>query len=173
MSAIFRSPRWRRVLCHRGLLHSLSSAFVDIDIQPEKSRRLRFNRRGVSTPLWELNHALTQAGGPTQSQLSRPMSSRHHISMEHRLRRKHLFFNSDTNATNETYLKEIQEKRTKKELFVQRKNQNGKNEKHESGVTLKWAFPNPSLLPSPRPPRPKNLVLASARTTEKMKNEEK
>ena len=38
----------------------------------------------------ELKHALSQAGGPTQSQLSRPMSSRHHISMEHRLRRKHL-----------------------------------------------------------------------------------
>ena len=31
----------------------------------------------------ELNHALSQVGGPTQ-----PMSSRHHISMEHRLRRK-------------------------------------------------------------------------------------
>ena len=36
----------------------------------------------------ELKHALSQAGGPTQSQLSRPMSSGHHISMEHRLRRK-------------------------------------------------------------------------------------
>ena len=35
----------------------------------------------------ELKHALTQAGGPTQSQLSRPMSSRHH---GERLRRKHL-----------------------------------------------------------------------------------
>ena len=46
----------------------------------------------------ELKHALTQAGGPTQSQLSRPMSSGHHISMEHRLRRKQL--NSDTNASN-------------------------------------------------------------------------
>ena len=45
----------------------------------------------------ELKHALTQAGGPTQSQLSRPMSSGHHISMEHRLRRKQL--NSDTNAS--------------------------------------------------------------------------
>ena len=36
----------------------------------------------------ELKHALPQAGGPTQSQLSRPVSSGHHISMEHRLRRK-------------------------------------------------------------------------------------
>ena len=47
----------------------------------------------------ELKRALSQAGGPTQSQLSRPMSSRHHISMEHRLRRKQL--NSDTDASNE------------------------------------------------------------------------
>ena len=39
--------------------------------------------------------------GPTQSQLSRPMSSRHHISMEHRLRRKHLLLNSDSNAKKE------------------------------------------------------------------------
>ena len=34
----------------------------------------------------ELKRALAQAGGPTQSQLSRPVSSRHHISVEHRLR---------------------------------------------------------------------------------------
>ena len=59
-----------------------------------------------------------QAGGPTQSQLSRPMSSGHHISMEHRLRRKQP--NSDTNASNKTYLKEIQEKR-KEETFFFRK----------------------------------------------------
>ena len=56
----------------------------------------------------ELNRALPQASGPTQSQLSRSMSSGRHISMEHRLRRKQL--NSDTNASNKTYLKEIQEK---------------------------------------------------------------
>ena len=36
----------------------------------------------------------------------------HHISMEHRLRRKQL--NSDTNASNKKYLKEIQEKRKEK-----------------------------------------------------------
>ena len=46
----------------------------------------------------ELKHAHSQAGSPTQSQLSRPMSSGHHISMEHRLPRKQL--NSDTNASN-------------------------------------------------------------------------
>ena len=49
----------------------------------------------------KLNHALSQAGGPTQSPLSRPMSSVYHISMEHRLWRKQL--NSDTNASNKTY----------------------------------------------------------------------
>ena len=68
----------------------------------------------------ELKHALAQAGGPTQSQLSRPMSSGHHISMEHRLRRKQL--NSDTNACNKTYLKETQEKE-KKKLFSFEKNE--------------------------------------------------
>ena len=71
----------------------------------------------------EFNHALTQAGGPAQSQLSRPMSSGHHISMEHRLRRKQI--NSDTNASNKSYLKEIQEKR-KEETFFFRKNEQGK-----------------------------------------------
>ena len=74
----------------------------------------------------ELKHALPQAGGPTQSQLSRPMSSGHHISMEHRLRRKQL--NSDTNASNKQYLKEIQEKR-KEETFSSEKMKK-ENEKH-------------------------------------------
>ena len=68
----------------------------------------------------ELKHALAQAGGPTQSQLSRPMSSGHHISMEHRLRRKQLNF--DTNASIKKYSKEIQEKRKEQTFF-------GKNEK--------------------------------------------
>ena len=74
----------------------------------------------------ELKHALPQAGGPTQSQLSRPMSSGHHISMEHRLRRKQL--NSDTNASNKKYLKEVQEK-TKEETFSSEKMKK-ENEKH-------------------------------------------
>ena len=65
----------------------------------------------------ELKHALPQAGGPTQSQLSRPMSSGHHISTEHRLQREQL--NSDTNASNKNFLKEIQGKR--KEDFFLRK----------------------------------------------------
>ena len=69
-------------------------------------------------------------GGPTQSQLSRPMSSGHHISMEHRLRRKQL--NSDTNASNKKDLKEIQEKR-KEETFSseKKKMKNIKKSKNE------------------------------------------
>ena len=68
----------------------------------------------------ELNHALSQAGGPTQSQQFRPMSSRHHITMENRPRRKQL--NSDTNPSKKTYMKEIQEKR-KEETFLLRSNE--------------------------------------------------
>ena len=76
----------------------------------------------------ELKHALLQAGGPTQSQLSRPMSSGHHISVEHRLLRKQL--NSDTNASNKTFLKEIQENR-KEETFFLRKKRKKKKIKRE------------------------------------------
>ena len=42
--------------------------------------------------------AHTTTHNNSQQQLSRPTSSRHHISMEHRLRRKHLLLNPDTNA---------------------------------------------------------------------------
>ena len=75
----------------------------------------------------ELNHALSQAGGPTQSQLSRPMSSGNHISMEHRLRRKVKLW----------YL--CKQWNKKKEIEGTR---NGKtrDETHDSGVTLKWAI---------------------------------
>ena len=73
----------------------------------------------------ELKHVLPQAGGPTQFQLSRPMSSGHHISMEHRLQRKQL--NSDTNASNKKYLKEIQEKRKEETVSLEKKR---KNDKH-------------------------------------------
>ena len=63
----------------------------------------------TTTTTRELKHALPQAGGPTQSQLSRPMSSGHHISMEHRLRRKQI--NSDTNVSNEKIFDRKTEKR--------------------------------------------------------------
>ena len=75
----------------------------------------------------------SQAGGPTQSQLSRPMSSGHRISMEHRLRKKQL--NSDANASNNKYLKEIQEKRKEdtlsSEKIKKRKMKNIKKSKNE------------------------------------------
>ena len=61
------------------------------------------------------NHALSQVGGPTQSQLSRLMTSGHHISMEHRQRRKHPHLNSETHASNEIFLKKKRKK--KKHIF--------------------------------------------------------
>ena len=54
--------------------------------------------------------------------------SGHHISMEHRLRRKHL--NSDTNASEKKYLKEIQQK-SKEETFFFRKNEKIKRKKKD------------------------------------------
>ena len=53
--------------------------------------------------------------------------------MEHRLRRKQL--NSDTNASNKTYLKEIQEQR-KEETFLFRK-MDKENEKHLKNQKMK------------------------------------
>ena len=75
----------------------------------------------------ELNHALSQAGGPTQSQLSQPLSSGHHIFMEHQLRMKQL--NSDTNASNKTYVQERQEKRKEETFFLEKRMKNGKEKK--------------------------------------------
>ena len=76
----------------------------------------------------ELKHALHQAAGPTQSQLSRPMSSGHHISMEHRLRRKHLLLNPNTNArSGMSAIKHIwkkYKKKAKKKLFSSEKMKN-------------------------------------------------
>ena len=74
----------------------------------------------------ELKHALTQAGGQPKSQLSRPVSSRHHISMQHRQRRKQL--NSDTNDSNRKYLKEVQEKKKRRNFFFEKMKK--WNEKH-------------------------------------------
>ena len=62
---------------------------------------------------WELmNHALSQVGGPTQTQLSRPMSSGHHISTEQRTRRKQRQLKSDTDASNEIHLEEKRKEET-------------------------------------------------------------
>ena len=50
LSAIFRSPRWRRVLCHRGLLHNFTSELVDTDIVPGSKTSTRASR-GLRTRL--------------------------------------------------------------------------------------------------------------------------
>ena len=65
-------------------------------------RRLRFNRRGASTPLWRVESCSLPGSWPN----SLPVSSGHHTSMEHRLRRKHLCKNCDVDASSEIYLKE-------------------------------------------------------------------
>ena len=77
------------------------------------------------------------------------MSSGHHNSTEHRLWRKRPQLNSDTDASNEMFLKEKGKK--KKHIFQEQneiqKLENMKNGKKEmknmkAGVTLKWAFPD-------------------------------
>ena len=67
----------------------------------------------------ELKHALRQEG-QTQSQLSRSMSSGHHISMEHRLWKKQL--NSETNA---------RKQKNKEKHFLKRKRKEKKNKIQE------------------------------------------
>ena len=74
------------------------------------------------------------------SELSRLMSLGHHISMEHRLQKKHLQLNSDTNASNKTYLKEKLKKR--RNFLGRKKKWKKRSEKHESGVIPKWAISN-------------------------------
>ena len=51
-------------------------------------RRCASAARSLHPTTGELNHALSQVPATTLPQLSRPMSSGHHICMEHRLRRK-------------------------------------------------------------------------------------
>ena len=76
-------------------------------------------------------HALSQVGGPTKSQLFCPTSPGHHISMEHRLRRKDLQLNSDTNASGFwRLLRRLEkEKNEKKEKWKQEKKMKNRNKK--------------------------------------------
>ena len=64
--------------------------------------------------------------------------------MEHRLRRKQLQLKFDTNASNETYLKEIQEKRKRRNIFHEETKMEKRREvkNMKAVVTLKWAFPD-------------------------------
>ena len=104
-----RVRRWRgrweldsQVFCHMKIGVSLSLQItVGVDIHIALLARVQNNNTDT---IWggsvligeepphhsgELIHALSQVGGPTQPQLSRPMLSRHYTSVEHRLRRKH------------------------------------------------------------------------------------
>ena len=73
----------------------------------------------------ELNHALSQVGRPTQSQLSRFMSSRHHISMEHRLWRKHLLLNPDINARSGIFFKKQEKHIFRKKSMTKNRRKKG------------------------------------------------
>ena len=102
------------------------------------SRRLKQQQQQqASTPLWGVeSYSLPSwwpkpIDGPTQSQLSRPMSSRHHTSVEHRLRRKHLQLNSDSDASNGTFCE--RETKNKKKLFFLTS-----AEIHVLGVDIIW-----------------------------------
>ena len=66
-----------------------------------------------------------QAAQPNPS-YPRPMSSGHHISMEQ--------INSDTDASNNTYLKEIHEKRKKKLFLRKNEKRKRKSEKKEGKI---------------------------------------
>ena len=115
-------PSWWRVTSHA----SKKSETVKQHTTHNNSNTIQRGSvlTGEEPPLhsWELNHALSPVGGPTRPQRSRPMSSRHHISMEHRLRRKHLLLNPDTNVNSG---KKLKEKRS-------RKRQRKKQEKKEN-----------------------------------------
>ena len=120
LSAFFRSPRWRRVLGHRGLLHDALQRVVIIHIltfnsprlkqqQEYNLERLRFRRRGASTPLWGVESCSPRSRRPKPIPAT-PALCRQDTT----LRREQL--NSGTNACNKTYLKEIEEKR-KEDIF--------------------------------------------------------
>ena len=83
----------------------------------------------------KLNHALSPESGPTQPQPARPMSSRHHISMEHRLRWKHLLLNPIAHASTSMYLKEKKKKKkNKKKKEKTRKKGEKKEKRPQRGV---------------------------------------
>ena len=109
---------------------SLSYSFF-LNNKPFNNNNHNNNNKTSEEPpptLGELKHALSQACGPTQSQLSRPMSSGHHISMEHRLRKKQL--NSDANASNKTYLKRNTRKK-RRNFFLQKMKKKMKKKKNQ------------------------------------------
>ena len=94
-------------------------------------------------PSGELKHALTQAGGPTQSQLSRPVSSRHNISMEHRPRRKQLNSDADAKKKKNIFFTKGKKRRTrsKKKKRKSRKKKGKKKEEKKRKRGLKGTLP--------------------------------
>ena len=82
-----------------------------IATQQQQEQRLKSGEAPVLTsedpPLHsgELNHALLQKVAQPNPSYPAPCPQ-DHISMEHRLRRKNLLLNSDTDDRNETFLKE-------------------------------------------------------------------
>ena len=80
--------------------------------------RLRLSSEEPPPHSGELKHALAQAGAQPNPSCPALCRQGHHISMEHRLRRKQLNF--DTNASIKKYSKEIQEKR-KEQNFLRKK----------------------------------------------------
>ena len=85
-----------------------------------------------------------KAGGPTQSQPSLPVSSGHHTSMAHRLLRKHpQLLDCVTNAINETFSKEKQEKSKKKHFLKKWNTFLKRNENMKAGLPSNGSFPIP------------------------------
>ena len=116
--------------CSGGSRCTLCQDFVDVDIAPPWPRRNINNNNttiwrgsvltGEEPPRhsWELNHALSPSRWPNPIPAFRPMSSRHHISMEHRLRRKHLMLNPNTKARYGTYSEKCGDSRVWYEYFL-------------------------------------------------------
>ena len=117
----------------RHTLHNSSPPDVSIDTVVKERDKNNKNKNNNNITIWrgsvltgeefpphpgELNHALSQVRGPTQSQLSRCRQD----TMEHRLRRKHLLLNPDTNAGKE---------KKRKNFFFRKNEKMKKNEKNK------------------------------------------
>ena len=132
LSAHFSEPSMTKSSLPSRVPMPLSTVVVDKHTRLTSARV--WNNDNNNTTIWggsvltgeeppphsgELKHALPQAGGPTQSQLSRPMPSGHHISMEHRRRRKQL--NSNTNASHKKIFERDTRKKKRRNFFSGKK----------------------------------------------------
>ena len=71
----------------------------------------------------------TKQAAQPNPKLSRLMSSGHHVSMEHQLRRKHLLLNPDTYAGSGMYVEKKKKKETNFSKKTEKKEKFGKMEK--------------------------------------------